>query len=153
MIRTPFCVSAVTLAALLVLVGCSKESINIAQAVDGNEAGYVKKWLKSGGNPNLTNAYGESLLYIATGPHGGHEVLEALLAAGAKLEMGAGKYTPLMNAASWCDLEAVQLLHNHGANPNAQNERGQRALDVVGRAGGSEQSVIDLLRSVTSTTR
>jgi ankyrin repeat protein len=141
------------LAALLVLVGCTKESTNIAQAVDGNEAGYVKEWLKSGGDPNLTNAHGESLLYIATGPHGGHEVLEALLAAGAKIEMGAGKYTPLMNAASWCDLEAVQLLLKHGANPNAQNERGQRALDVVGRGGGAEEPVIDLLRSVTRANR
>lgn len=146
MSRTFFYLSTATLAALLMFLGCSKKSVDIAQAVDDNQAGQVRDWLKAGGDPNQTNANGESLLYIATGPHGGNEVLEVLLAAGAKVDKGAYEYTPLMNAASWCNLEGVQLLLKHGANPKG-------ALGAVGWAGGAEQPVIDVLRSVTNAAR
>lgn len=146
MSRTFFYLSIATLAALLMFSGCSQKSINIAQAVQDNQVGLVRDWLKAGGDPNQTNASGESLLYIATGPHGGNEVLEVLLAAGANVDKGASEYTPLMNAASWCNLEGVRLLLKHGANPKG-------ALAVVGGAGGAEQPVIDLLRSATNATR
>jgi ankyrin repeat protein len=69
-----------------------------------------------------------------------------LLEAGADPNHGSGKYTPLMNAASWVRYDAVQLLLERGADPLLKNERGQTALEVVGRAGGREKTVIDLLQ-------
>ena len=133
-----------------VTTAAAESTQGIFDAVSNNDAAYVQRWLKEGGDPNLKDSSGQSLLYVATGPKGGNAVLAALLRAGANPNEGAHGYTPLMNAASWVDLTAVQLLLKHGADPKLRNSRGQVALDVVGLAGGKEKPVIQLLRQVTN---
>jgi len=107
---------------------------DVREMVDANDTHRLSEWLSSGGDPDLIVG-NESLLYVATGPHGGHEVLRLLLDAGADPNKGMVTYSPLMNAASWCRLEACKLLVEHGADPKARNSKGETALAVVGCCG------------------
>jgi Ankyrin repeats (3 copies) len=129
-----------------VLGACTREPSNVFAAVQANDSTYVARWLEAGGNPNLLSSENESLLYVATGPKGGYKVLALLLNGCADPEIGAYGYTPLMNAASWVSLPAVEMLLAHGADPRRLNERGEIAIDVVGQSGGKEQAVIAKLK-------
>jgi|GEM_PF-4000775 len=104
----------------------------IVEYVDNNDYNKVEKWIKNGGNPNLILPDSSTLLYIATGPHGGFEVTKILVKSGARIDKGQGKYTPLMNAASWCNYDIVEFLLENNANPNLKNEMNQTALQEVG---------------------
>jgi len=130
-----------------------KDIDRVFAAVDENDSGYVRRWLKAGGDPNAKDRSGQSMLYVATGPHGGDEVLEVLLSAGADPNIGHFGYTPLMNASSWANDEAVALLLRSGADPNLKNESGQTALETTGDAGGSEESVKELIRQAQNAKR
>ena len=110
-----------------------------------NDASALSHQLRKGCSPNAKNEIGESLLYVATGPKGGASVVRTLLQAGANPDAGHRKYTPLMNAASWVNLEAVNLLLEAGASPSLRNEDGKSAQALVGRAGGAEAAVIKRL--------
>lgn len=131
----------------VLLAACSPpKPSNIFAAVDENDSAFVKAWIKEGGNPNIRLASGEGLPYVATGPHGGHAVLIARLEAGADPNLAYHEYTPLMNAASWTDAEAVQILLAHGANPNLSNKDGKVALDFVLPNNGHDRPVIEALQ-------
>jgi hypothetical protein len=67
-------------------------------------------------NPNLRTHEGCTLLYSATGPHGGNEILRVLVMEEANVNEGCGKYTPLRNAASWVNYEGVMILLDAGAD-------------------------------------
>jgi len=110
-------------------------------ATDANDVRALRSYLDQGGDPNAKAAHGESLLYVATGPHGGEEVLRLLLQRGANPNLGAGKYTPLMNASSWCWFEGVTLLIESGADPKAQNEKGETALQTMCMGGDREKLI------------
>ncbi len=110
-------------------------------AVSRNEPDLLRLYFLLGGDPNLRTADG-SLAYIATGPHGGDAVLAILLQHGADPNRGFGRYTPLMNAASWCDLHAVQILIAAHANPRLRNERGQTAVETTCVAPESEAGAV-----------
>lgn len=139
-----------TFCLFLLLTACSRqEPVNIFTAVADDNASYVRAWIKQGGNPDTRDINGQSLLYIATGPHGGHRVLIALLEGGADPNLGVHGYTPLMNVASWADLKGVRILLGHGANHNLRNADGRTALELVGGAGGHERLVIEELQRVT----
>jgi hypothetical protein len=143
---------AITLAALQVtLSGCSEKPLSNPQPIEAFLFTYadadegLRKWLKGGGNPNEKNNDGASLLFVATGPKGGNRVLEVLLRAGADPNVGQGSSTPLMNAASWVNAKGVKLLLAAGADPLLKDETGRTARQQIGRAGGRERSVVDLL--------
>jgi uncharacterized protein len=121
----------------------------IQDAVRNEDVEYVKQWLKNGGNPNFS-FNDESLLYIATGPKGGTSIVQLLLDAGANPDVGAGDYTPLMNAASWCNLNSVKILLASGADYNAKLKNGKGVIDCVGKAGGSELKVIQYIEQFAS---
>lgn len=127
---------------VVALAACGRQSNGIFEAVSSNDRSYVMQWLQAGGNPNALSSSNESLLHIATGPKGGNEVMMLLLEACANPNLGAYGYTPLMNAASWVNLPAVELLLQFGANPQQRNEDGKTAIDVVGLASGREKTVI-----------
>jgi ankyrin repeat protein len=115
-------------------------------ATDSNNASALRAYLDRGGDPNIRSTDGETLLYVATGPHGGEAVLRLLLERGADPNIGSGKHSPLMNASSWCWLKGVSLLAEANADLKARNEKGQTALDTVCSAGGERDEVIAYLR-------
>lgn len=100
-------------------------------ATNANDARSLSVYLDRGGDPDAKSTHGESLVYIATGPNGGKDVLRLLLERGANPNLGASSYSPLMNASSWCWLEGVTLLAEAGADLNARDERGHTALETV----------------------
>ncbi|HPN68156.1 MAG TPA: ankyrin repeat domain-containing protein [Saprospiraceae bacterium] len=123
----------------------------IVEYVDDNDYNKVEKWLKNGGNPNIILPDNSTLLYIATGPHGGIEVTKILIEAGADVNKGHFDYTPLMNAASWTNYLMVEYLLDHKANPNLKNISGKTALQVIGYCNNcpSEVKTRSLLEKVT----
>jgi hypothetical protein len=129
---------------MLVVAGCSRNHTSIESAVRANDAHAVRQFIERGSDFRR-GADGSDLVYLATGPKGGSDVLRELLKAGASPDGLDPKspYTPLMNAASWASLESCRLLIDAGAD----RARIDEAVKVTGRAGGSEQKVIDYLRS------
>lgn len=102
------------------LWGCQPrdgKEAEIAAAVRDNDVAAVRQYLESGGDPDAVSRDGAPLIYLATGPRGGVEVLAVLIASGADLEQTAeNARTPLMNAAGWCDAQMVEMLLEAGAN-------------------------------------
>lgn len=130
-----------TAVAALLFVACSKvqklpqTKAEIAQTIRENNVKGITLWLENGGDVNQPLDNQLSPLYVATGPKGGHEALKLLLEKGAKVDVGTEKYTPLMNAASWVDLESVRLLLAKGADKTLTNEDGKTAYDLIGNCG------------------
>lgn len=136
-----FFFSALTIA----ISGCFGGNINIVEAVEDNQAGTVRRWISDGGNPNLVDSVsGKSLLFLATGPNGGIEVLDVLLDGGANPNFPVSGDTPLMNASMWVNSRAVRRLLAKGADPNAKSKDGKRAIDLVGEGSGRNE-VIQML--------
>jgi len=130
----------------LALLACAPVEKNPFAAVDSNDVRSLRSYLDRGGSPDARTSNGESLLYIATGPHGGEDVLRLLLERGARPDAGAaGGYTPLMNAASWCWLQGVSMLVKAGADVHARNSRGETAMQTV-CSGRDANSVVAYLR-------
>ena len=123
--------------------------------VSENNGRKLEEWLKAGGDPNLRDENGCTLLYVATGPHGGNDVVRVLIAHAGNVNAGCGKYTPLMNAASWGNDAAVQLLLTAGADPNLKNEEGRRAVDLIGNDGDRvhQERIRQILLGATSNGR
>ena len=130
---------------LLFLAGCTSDSDNPFAAVDANHTAALRSYLDAGGDPNAQSPGGQSLLYIATGPHGGESVLRLLLNHGANPNVGFGSYTPLMNASSWCSLRSVTLLVEVGADVTAPKTEGQTALQTVCSGGRDRAKVVAYL--------
>jgi len=124
--------------------GCSRQHSTIDSAVLANDARAVRAFIQ-GGSDFRRGVDGSDLVYLATGPGGGSEVLGELLRAGASPDGldPRSPYTPLMNAASWVSLEMCQQLIDAGADPSRIGE----AIRATGDAGGAEQKVLDYLRS------
>lgn len=110
--------------------GCRNPSV--VQAVRDNDVLAVLEYLDGGGDADATSCDGDSLVYIATGPRGGTDVLSALLDVGADPDKRSEEgRTPLMNAAGWCDLAAVTMLLQAGADPAVEAPGGRSALSSV----------------------
>ena len=99
-------------------------------AVRSDSPNALRAYLLAGGDANLVTSEG-SLVYVATGPNGGSTVLSLLLRHGADPNHGRDQDTPLMNAASWCALDAVRMLLEAHADPHRVNARGQSALETI----------------------
>src|SRR5690606_34652286 len=134
-----------TCASLLSACGTGQKNSDPFSAVASNDAGALRSYLDQGGDPNARSVNGESLVSMATGPHGGEAVLRLLLEPGAKPDDGVGRWSPLMNASAWCRPGSVSLLLNAGANPGLRNEAGQAALETVCSRGSGRDEVIALL--------
>lgn len=104
----------------------------VFDAVRKNDVAAVNRYLKDGGDPNLADANGDTLLYVAAGPKGGAAVTAALLAGGAQPEAGnRDGRTPLQNAAGWCSTDVVAALLSGGADPLRPGGNGKTAFDSV----------------------
>ena len=104
----------------------ARNANDIAEMTIWNDSRGVQLWISRGGNPN-----NKGLLDMATGPKGGHEVLKVLVKSGLDINEITYDYTPLMNAASWCNYEAVKYLLEQGADANIKNSKGKTAYDLT----------------------
>ncbi len=103
----------------------------------------IESYARNGGELNQSNCRGETLVYLATGPRGGHSVLRALLRNGADPDKGTAEgRSPLMNAASECRPESVTTLLEFGADPNLKDADGLTALDLVCAEPAEEHDAI-----------
>jgi Ankyrin repeats (3 copies) len=117
-----------------------EQSRDIIEAVVRNDAEFVRRW---SGDVNRV-IEGEHLLDVATGPKGGSDVVRELLKKGANPNGDGLGYSPLMNAASWVDVESVKMLLDAGADVHFMRD-GKRAVDVIGRGGGGQDRIRELL--------
>lgn len=91
------------------------EPAELWSAVKGDDATALDRLLQRGGDPDLTNHDGLSLLGHCA-YHGHREAAQVLLDHGARLEaLSAGKSPPLAQAASEGHRELVQMLLDRGA--------------------------------------
>lgn len=139
----------IVLLVILVVRNFQPKSNDPFNAASSGDDITLREWLGSGGDPNLANSAGESLLYLGTGPQGNARVVRVLLEFGANPNLvPSGNDSPLMNAAMWADYDAVKALVEGGANIYYRSSDGKRAIDVVGNIGHeSGNKVRDYLRS------
>jgi len=91
-----------------------------------------KLLISAGADVNaFSEIYGSPLMVAAE--LGDVESIQALLNAGAKVEIGHDDCTPLMKAASDGNVEAVKTLLASGANPNRRDDQHSNALDYARR--------------------
>lgn len=82
------------------------------------------------GGANATGAHGLSLLYHAVAS-GQREIAELLLAHGADVNAGAGRFTALHGAVLFNQPALAQRLLAHGADPRAKNRDGKTPRDLA----------------------
>ncbi len=100
--------------------------------VRANDAHRLSQYLAEGGDPDLRNAAGDTLLYVASGAKGGPEVVRLLLLAGAdpNLQSRQGR-TALHTAAAWCNANTVSLLFEAHARTDIRNAEGKLPIEVI----------------------
>ncbi len=112
--------------------GSSSSEHPVFTEVRNNDPTGLMRFLAEGGDPNLVNSDGDTLLYVASGARGGLEVVEVLLLAGADTaKLSREKRTPLHTAAAWCNDRIVVALLNAGASFRVQNGEGETPPQVV----------------------
>jgi len=79
------------------------------------------------------------------------EIVRDLLASGADVHAREGGFTPLHGASAEGNVEMVQLLLAHGADPNARSDTGKTPADLARDRGKS--TAAELLASVDPTVR
>lgn len=82
----------------------------------------MKKALSQGADPNVPDEDGTLPLFYAVAYIKKKDVIEALLAAGAKTEPPGEKWTPLHLAAFWGDLETAKILLEAGAKVDGSGD-------------------------------
>jgi ankyrin repeat protein len=128
---------------LFLLSSCfSKPSI--VDMVENRDSRGVERWIREGGDPNQI-VDGSSLLFWATGPKGGVEIVTLLLSKGADPNLGQSGCTPLMNACSWLNLETVEVLIRNGADPELLDLDGKTARNYVAKGNAKIEAAIHLL--------
>ena len=101
-----------------------------------NHLEIVKELLMFGANPRITTSRGESSLTLACMQEN-HEICERLIIAHADVnELDHHKRTPLLKAARHNSKnDILQLLLNHGANPETADEEGNTPLHFAAMRG------------------
>ncbi len=120
-------------AVLALVIGSA--SADVFEAVRRGHSQEVQKYLDAGGDPNVRDAEGRSLLLIAASePRGmGAMVAERLIKAGAEVNVrNADDAAPLfLFARSGSGSSAVEALLAHGADVNAAAKDGYTPLDAA----------------------
>jgi ankyrin repeat protein len=134
--KKPVLLIAFTFVAVLILSACQPGSQQVENEVftqvRKDDAAGLSRYLGEGGDPNLKNPDGDSLLYVASGAKGGLSVVLALLQAGADTELVSRENrTPLHTAAAWCNDRIVEALLGAGASALALNSEGKTPPEVV----------------------
>ncbi len=126
------------LVALVFLAACQPggeaggEGSPIFTLVRNNNADRLNQYLAEGGDPNLVNEDGDTLLYVASGAKGGVEVARVLVLGGADLnKLSRQGRTPLHTAAAWCNADIVALLLEAGARTDIKNSDNELAIESV----------------------
>lgn len=120
---------------LMIMCGCKDKRVKtpIGAAFCG-DAEFLRHWLHSGGDPNLADKDGQTLLCFATGPKGNAETVRVLLQAGADPSLcKPGNYSPLMHAASEGNIDMVKALVEAGADLNYRSSDGYDAYECARR--------------------
>ena len=123
---------ALLLGLWLTLSGCASNALFVA-AQNGDVSG-VKVELENGVNPNLQDSNGKTALMKAAGQGG----LAANISASGQIT-----YTSL---ASRGNVDTVQMLLSHGADPNLVDSNGNTALHYAAK-WGRRQSVEELIKA------
>lgn len=114
---------------------------NLVQAVRGGQVDEVQSLLKRGADPNAkdTDKYVSPVLMLAAGENENQDILRALLADKANVEItNAQGATPLIMASVDSHVESVKILLNAGAKIDARTSLGLTALMVAASAGELE---------------
>lgn len=112
--------------------GDSSSEHPVFTEVRKNDERGLMRYLAEGGDANIVNADGDTLLYVASGAKGGLEVVEVLLLGGADTaKLSRENRTPLHTAAAWCNDRIVDALLNAGASFDALNGEGETPPQVV----------------------
>ena len=101
--------------------------------------------IKNGAEVNSRSSEGFTASFVAA-QEGNLPVLEALVAAGANLEVpgGSSEMTPLLIAANEGELEIVKYLKTNGANMKAKDADEKTALDLA-----RENGFIDIINMLS----
>ena len=98
-------------------------------ALEEERTDSVEKYLNEGADPNMTihdsykNEDVPAIIYAAR-HNKSTGIIKNLLEKGAKVEQPYGSSTPLIEAAEYGNLQAVEVLLNKGANINAKTDMG-----------------------------
>ena len=88
--------------------------------------------LNAGANPNIDPTNGNTCLHHAVHLRCCKEVLQALIAHGADVNVSNNdKETALLVACQWSNVDVINALLNAGADPNIADERGNTCLIYV----------------------
>lgn len=104
----------------------------------------IEVLLKSGARPNDLDIYGRTALHTAASVNA-VRVISLLLAKGADIDAGASGWTALHYALLYkkdANKEAVALLLERGANPNARTDRGETPLSLAKGAAGVTELLV-----------
>lgn len=140
---------------LVFLAACQPEGEDespVFSVVRSNNVSRLTQYLAEGGNPNLQNEDGDSLLYVASGAKGGYDVARLLLIGGADPnQISREGRTSLHTAAGWCNADIVELLLESGAQTDIVNDEGKRAIEMVcAQPRDRRDPVLSLLRAAES---
>ncbi|GJJ78036.1 hypothetical protein EMPS_10395 [Entomortierella parvispora] len=90
----------------------------------------LQQYLSQGGNPNIVDGNGNSLLHLAIVAHSQASVVFLLSAPDIRLDYGS-PISPLYTAVRFRSWKAAQQLLIQGADPNVHDERGMSVLHIV----------------------
>ncbi|MBX3118548.1 MAG: ankyrin repeat domain-containing protein [Fimbriimonadaceae bacterium] len=106
-------------------------------AVDRRDVAEVESLLKKGADPNSRNGLELSPLHIASASFQ-PEVMQALIAAGAKPDLDTIYGTPLAFAAMSGNMPGAGILLSHGAKVNSVRQDGYTVLMMAANSGSPE---------------
>lgn len=122
-------------------VALSPSSTPLHQAVLVNGMAVAEILLKYGANPNATNNYGETPLYLTAT---NQALIESLIAQGANVNArDINGASPLHFAVSKKQKESMEVLLRNGADVNAQDSHGDTPLHSA--APGRRREILETL--------